>query len=259
MGSATTNFYSQAYSRRGWSEVAAAVRAALAGGRPGRAAALVTDDMVLATTLIGTEDMVRAPLAVWRDAGVDTVRLYPAGDTLDARLATPRAGPSSSRGRWTRRLTCGPRRQRGAASRSAARCAAGRRSVGCGWPDHHAVSPSIRRSRMPSRIAHGEMVSSRMPISFIAVWPTSAPPATGPRARRDARRLGAARGGRRGQLRDRAAESPARQLPAHEGTVPAGRRAAQPGELGERARGGGRRERPSQRIRAATSLSWCRT
>jgi len=44
--------------------------------------------MVLATTLMGTEDMVRERLRVWRDAGVDTVRLYPAGETLDERLAT---------------------------------------------------------------------------------------------------------------------------------------------------------------------------
>lgn len=44
--------------------------------------------MVLATTLIGTEDMVRERLGVWRAAGVDTVRFYPAGETLDARLAT---------------------------------------------------------------------------------------------------------------------------------------------------------------------------
>lgn len=44
--------------------------------------------MVLATTLIGTEGMVRDRLKVWRDAGVDTVRLYPAGDTVGARLAT---------------------------------------------------------------------------------------------------------------------------------------------------------------------------
>jgi hypothetical protein len=42
----------------------------------------------LATTLIGTEEMVRARLAVWRDAGVNTVRLYPAGDGLDAKLST---------------------------------------------------------------------------------------------------------------------------------------------------------------------------
>ncbi|MGD6747121.1 LLM class flavin-dependent oxidoreductase [Streptomyces sp. BH106] len=88
MGSASTNFYNQAYSRQGWADVAAEVRERWQSGDREGAAALVTDDMVLATTLIGTEDMVRDRLKVWRDAGVDTVRLYPAGDTVDARLAT---------------------------------------------------------------------------------------------------------------------------------------------------------------------------
>ncbi|MFE1884537.1 LLM class flavin-dependent oxidoreductase [Streptomyces diastatochromogenes] len=88
MGSASTNFYNQAYSRQGWAEVAADVRERWQAGDRDGAARLVTDEMVLATTLIGTEDMVRRRLRVWRDAGVDTVRLYPAGDSLDARLAT---------------------------------------------------------------------------------------------------------------------------------------------------------------------------
>ncbi|MFJ9173295.1 LLM class flavin-dependent oxidoreductase [Streptomyces sp. NPDC102360] len=88
MGSASTNFYNQAYSRQGWADVAAAVRERWQAGDRDGAVALVTDDMVLATTLIGTERMVRERLAVWRAAGVDTVRLYPAGDTVDARLAT---------------------------------------------------------------------------------------------------------------------------------------------------------------------------
>ncbi|MEV1022061.1 LLM class flavin-dependent oxidoreductase [Streptomyces sp. NPDC050264] len=88
MGSASTNFYNQAYSRQGWAEVAAAVRERWQSGDRDGATELVTDDMVLATTLIGTEDMVRARLKVWRDAGVDTVRLYPAGDTPAARLTT---------------------------------------------------------------------------------------------------------------------------------------------------------------------------
>ncbi|MFD8568486.1 LLM class flavin-dependent oxidoreductase [Streptomyces sp. NPDC059639] len=88
MGSASTNFYNQAYSRQGWSEAAAAVRERWQAGDRDGAADLVTDEMVLATTLIGTEEMVRARLKVWRDAGVNTVRLYPAGDSLDARLAT---------------------------------------------------------------------------------------------------------------------------------------------------------------------------
>ncbi|MFJ6084633.1 LLM class flavin-dependent oxidoreductase [Streptomyces sp. NPDC092369] len=88
MGSASTNFYNRAYSRQGWAEVAAEVRERWQSGDRDGAAALVTDEMVLGTTLIGTEAMVRARLRVWRDAGVDTVRLYPAGETLDARLAT---------------------------------------------------------------------------------------------------------------------------------------------------------------------------
>jgi alkanesulfonate monooxygenase SsuD/methylene tetrahydromethanopterin reductase-like flavin-dependent oxidoreductase (luciferase family) len=86
MGSATANFYNDAYSRQGWADVAAAVRDRWQAGDRDGAGALVTDDMVLATTLIGTEDMVRARLRTWRDVGVDTVRLYPGGDTLPARL-----------------------------------------------------------------------------------------------------------------------------------------------------------------------------
>ncbi|CAM2755468.1 F420-dependent methylene-tetrahydromethanopterin reductase [Mycobacterium intermedium] len=88
MGSASTNFYNQAYSRQGWADVAELVRERWQSGDRDGAAALITDEMVLTTTLIGTEEMVRARLATWRDAGVDTVRLYPAGDTLDAKLAT---------------------------------------------------------------------------------------------------------------------------------------------------------------------------
>ena len=88
MGSSSTNFYNQAYSRQGWADVAGEIRAAWLAGDRDAATALVTDEMVLATTLIGTESMVRERLSVWRDAGVTTVRLYPAGDTLDARLNT---------------------------------------------------------------------------------------------------------------------------------------------------------------------------
>jgi F420-dependent oxidoreductase-like protein len=88
MGSSSTNYYNEAYSRQGWADVAAEVRERWQRGDRDGAAALVTDDMVLATTLIGTEELVRARLAVWKDAGVDTVRLYPAGDTLDAKLRT---------------------------------------------------------------------------------------------------------------------------------------------------------------------------
>jgi F420-dependent oxidoreductase-like protein len=88
MGSVGTNYYNGAYSRQGWAGVAAEIRQRWQSGDRDGAATLVTDEMVLGTTLIGTESMVAKRLRVWRDAGVDTVRFYPAGDTLDARLTT---------------------------------------------------------------------------------------------------------------------------------------------------------------------------
>ncbi|MQY22000.1 LLM class flavin-dependent oxidoreductase [Nocardia macrotermitis] len=88
MGSAGTNFYNAAYGRQGWSQVTDEIRDRWQSGDREGAAALVTDEMVLATTLIGTEDMVRDRLRVWRDAGVDTVRLYPARDTVRDKLDT---------------------------------------------------------------------------------------------------------------------------------------------------------------------------
>jgi F420-dependent oxidoreductase-like protein len=87
-GRASTNFYKTAYSRQGWSEITGEIHERWQAGDRDGAAALVTDEMVLATTLIGTETMVRDRLRVWRDAGIDTVRLYPAGDTPEDRLAT---------------------------------------------------------------------------------------------------------------------------------------------------------------------------
>jgi F420-dependent oxidoreductase-like protein len=88
MGTAETNFYNAAYSRQGWSHVTGDILQRWQAGDHDGAAALVTDEMVLATTLIGTTGMVESRLRAWRDAGVDTVRLYPAGQTLADRLTT---------------------------------------------------------------------------------------------------------------------------------------------------------------------------
>jgi len=88
MGSRERNFYNAAYSRQGWAEVAARVRELWLAGDRAKAVAEVTDEMVLATTLIGTEERVRERLRVWAGTGITTVRLYPAGRTLDERLTT---------------------------------------------------------------------------------------------------------------------------------------------------------------------------
>lgn len=88
MGSASTNYYNSAYSRQGWAEAAAEIRDRWQSGDRDGAADLVTDEMVLGTTLIGTEAMVAQRLRTWRAAGVDTVRFYPSGATVDDRLTT---------------------------------------------------------------------------------------------------------------------------------------------------------------------------
>ena len=87
-GTPSANNYQGAYRRQGWGERADRVRELWLAGDKAGAAAAVTDEMVLATTLLGTEEMVRSRLAAWRDAGVTTVRLYPAGEDLRARLDT---------------------------------------------------------------------------------------------------------------------------------------------------------------------------
>lgn len=91
MGSAETNFYNNAYSRQGFADVAAeAQRLWVEGDRAG-ATRVIPDEMVLATTLLGTEEMVADRLRVWLDAGVDTVRLYPARRSTNG--STPSVGP----------------------------------------------------------------------------------------------------------------------------------------------------------------------
>ena len=64
------------------------VAMALSAGKHQDATALIPDAMVLQTTMIGTEAMVRERMRAWRDAGITTLRVYPAGDRLDQRLAT---------------------------------------------------------------------------------------------------------------------------------------------------------------------------
>jgi F420-dependent oxidoreductase-like protein len=87
MGSRRHNFYNDAYRRAGYEDVAAEVQRLWLDGRRDEAAAHVPDELVLKTNLLGTEAMVRARLEAYRRAGISTLRVAPAGATLDARLA----------------------------------------------------------------------------------------------------------------------------------------------------------------------------
>jgi len=88
MGSRDHNFYNDAYKRAGYREAALAVQALWLDGKRDEAAALVPDEMVLKTNLIGTEAMVRDRIRAHRDAGVNTLRVQPEGRTAAERIET---------------------------------------------------------------------------------------------------------------------------------------------------------------------------
>ncbi|MEN8182842.1 MAG: LLM class flavin-dependent oxidoreductase, partial [Myxococcota bacterium] len=88
MGSATTNFYNAAYRRGGFADVASEVQKLWLDGRREEAASRVPDEMILQTSLLGTEAMVRERIRRYRDAGVTMLRLDPMGDSPAERLDT---------------------------------------------------------------------------------------------------------------------------------------------------------------------------
>ena len=88
MGSPKTNFYNEAYRRGGWDQVAAEVQQLWVSGQRDQAAARVPAQMIEQANLLGDEAMVRARVRAFRDAGVTTLRVQPAGRGLEERLAT---------------------------------------------------------------------------------------------------------------------------------------------------------------------------
>lgn len=88
MGSRQHNFYNDVYRRAGYEDVALEVQDLWLKGQREAATGRVPDDLVLKTNLIGTEDMVRRRIRTYRDAGVNTLRVDPDGQTLQERLMT---------------------------------------------------------------------------------------------------------------------------------------------------------------------------
>jgi F420-dependent oxidoreductase-like protein len=88
MGSRQHNFYNDAFRRAGYEDAAREVQRLWLEGKRDEAVGRVPDELALKTNLLGTEPMVRDRLAIYRRAGVTTLRVDPAGTTLDARLAT---------------------------------------------------------------------------------------------------------------------------------------------------------------------------
>jgi F420-dependent oxidoreductase-like protein len=75
MGSATVNFYNDAFKRAGFEEDARAIQSLWIEGKREEAAQRVPDAMVTKFQALGTVDMVRDRLRIYRDAGVTTLKL----------------------------------------------------------------------------------------------------------------------------------------------------------------------------------------
>jgi F420-dependent oxidoreductase-like protein len=88
MGSRDHNFYKEAYERQGYSELVQRVQRLWLERRREEAAALIPDEFVLQANLLGTEEMVKQRIRVYRDAGVTTLHASPQGETLGERLQT---------------------------------------------------------------------------------------------------------------------------------------------------------------------------
>jgi F420-dependent oxidoreductase-like protein len=88
MGSRDRNFYKEAYERQGYAEVVQQVQRLWLERRRDEAAALIPDEFVLRANLLGTEEMVKQRIGVYRDAGVTTLHVSPQGETLGERLQT---------------------------------------------------------------------------------------------------------------------------------------------------------------------------
>ena len=86
MGSRAHNFYNQVYQRAGYAEIALQVQDLWLNRQREAAVALIPDDLVLKTNLIGTKEMVRGRLRIHQQAGVTTLRVSPDGQTLGERL-----------------------------------------------------------------------------------------------------------------------------------------------------------------------------
>ena len=88
MGSARTNFYNDAYRRGGYEDAAREVQELWIAGKRTEATARVPDEMLLQSTLLGTEAMVRERIRRYRAAGIRTLRLDPLGASATDRLDT---------------------------------------------------------------------------------------------------------------------------------------------------------------------------
>ncbi|GAC66432.1 LLM class F420-dependent oxidoreductase [Gordonia soli] len=77
MGSEDTNFHAEVYRRMGYSDVVDEVTELFRSGRKDEAAAIIPDEVVDDSAIVGTLDHVRSEVARWEAAGVTTMLVSP--------------------------------------------------------------------------------------------------------------------------------------------------------------------------------------
>jgi F420-dependent oxidoreductase-like protein len=88
MGSATTNFYNDAFARQGYGEDVLEVQRLWRSGDQEAARQRVPIEIGFGTNLIGTDDLVRDRLRLYAAAGITMIRAGLGDGDLDTRLAT---------------------------------------------------------------------------------------------------------------------------------------------------------------------------
>lgn len=88
MGSKEVNFYKDAYVAQGYGEAVQRIQSLWFDRKREEAALAVPDDLVVKANLLGTDDMVGGRIRAYRDVGITSLRVSPAGETLADRIAT---------------------------------------------------------------------------------------------------------------------------------------------------------------------------
>jgi alkanesulfonate monooxygenase SsuD/methylene tetrahydromethanopterin reductase-like flavin-dependent oxidoreductase (luciferase family) len=86
MGSPSTNFYNDAYSRGGFEEAARRVQELWVNKERDQAIAAVPDELILQTNFLGSTSEVTERVRAYRDAGVTVLRVQPEGLDTQERL-----------------------------------------------------------------------------------------------------------------------------------------------------------------------------
>lgn len=80
MGAKSKNFYNTLFRRYGYEEEAEKIQDLYLAGQKDEAAALIPDEFLAATNLVGTEGFIKERLAAFSEAGVSSLSVNPVGD-----------------------------------------------------------------------------------------------------------------------------------------------------------------------------------